>query len=118
MFYRRKTYRIKSHFIDSFNELFNTINLPNQRKHGARLIGRWMRPLSEDESEVFAIWEYDSEAAYQRIEQAVRSDQDHAERLNRWFEKQGGRDYLNRTVFLENRQDELISTLANSEQQS
>ena len=114
MFYRRKYYRIKSQFVDPFNELFNTINLPNQRKHGARLIGRWMMPLPDDETEVFAIWEYDSEADYHRIEQAVRADQAHAERINRWFEQHGGRDYLNKTVFIESRHDELISTLADS----
>ncbi len=43
MFYRRKYYIVKNEFIEIFNEHFNKTNLPNQLKHGSRLIGRWMK---------------------------------------------------------------------------
>ncbi len=39
MFYRRKYYIVKSEFVEVFNDLFNHVNLPNQLKHGSRLIG-------------------------------------------------------------------------------
>ncbi|TKI20624.1 cytoplasmic protein, partial [Bacillus cereus] len=41
MFYRRKYYVVKNEFIEVFNDHFNNTNLPNQLKHGSRLIGRW-----------------------------------------------------------------------------
>ncbi|MGM2842348.1 NIPSNAP family protein, partial [Bacillus cereus group sp. Bce002] len=38
MFYRRKYYVVKNEFIEVFNDHFNNTNLPNQLKHGSRLI--------------------------------------------------------------------------------
>jgi hypothetical protein len=49
--------------IDAFNTFFLNYLLPNQMKHGARLIGRWQTETNR----VVAIWEYDSHEAYQRI---------------------------------------------------
>ncbi|MBO0822283.1 MAG: NIPSNAP family protein [Actinobacteria bacterium] len=46
--------------------------LPVQLRHGARLVGRW----ETEHSRVVAIWEYDDQAAYERIEAAVRADPD------------------------------------------
>ncbi len=60
MFYRRKYYVVKNEFIEVFNDHFNNTNLPNQLKHGSRLIGRWMKDNKNGTSEVFAKWEYDS----------------------------------------------------------
>src|SRR5690625_1122487 len=60
IFYRRKLYIIKNEFVDVFNQHFNENNLPNQLKHGATLVGRWMIPYDEDTTEIFAIWKYDS----------------------------------------------------------
>ncbi|MBN6205231.1 NIPSNAP family protein, partial [Ralstonia pickettii] len=60
MFYRRKYYIVKNDFVEIFNTHFNETNLPNQMRHGARLLGRWMAPNSETTTEIFAIWEYDS----------------------------------------------------------
>lgn len=59
MFYRRKYYVVKNEFIEIFNDHFNDTNLPNQIKHGSRLIGRWMKDNNDGTTEVFAIWEYD-----------------------------------------------------------
>lgn len=41
--------------MEIFNAHFNDTNLPNQIKHGARLIGRWMKANSDDTVEIFAI---------------------------------------------------------------
>mgnify|MGYP003541091535 FL=1 len=59
MFYRRKFYVVTNDFVEEFNQHFNETNLPNQLNHGSRLIGRWMTPLDEGTTEIFAIWEYD-----------------------------------------------------------
>ncbi|GEN86231.1 hypothetical protein OSO01_09700 [Oceanobacillus sojae] len=40
MFYRRKYYLVKSEFAEILNAHFKKTNLPNQLKHGSRLIGR------------------------------------------------------------------------------
>ncbi|EAR10777.1 group-specific protein [Reinekea sp. MED297] len=111
MFYRRKHYVIRDHFVDDFNRLFTDINLPNQLKHGARLIGRWMMPLDNGDVEVFAIWEYDSEAAYERIEQSVRADTEHGDRIRQWFAERGGREHLSNTAFVSIRNDILTDTV-------
>lgn len=112
MFYRRKHYVIRAHFVDDFNRLFNEINLPNQLKHGARLVGRWMMNLENGDVEVFAIWEYDSETAYQRVEQSVRADTDHGQRIRQWFEARGGREHLTKTAFVTIRSDNLTDTVS------
>lgn len=59
MFYRRKSYIVKSDFIEVFNDHFTQTNLPNQLKHGSRFIGRWMKDNGDGTFKVFAIWEYD-----------------------------------------------------------
>jgi hypothetical protein len=58
--------------IEAFHDLFNRYLLPVQRRHGARLIGRW----ASDEGEVVAVWEYDDLRAYEQIQAAVASDPD------------------------------------------
>lgn len=111
MFYRRKFYIIKNEFVEIFNAHFNETNLPNQLKHGARLVGRWMVPHDESATEIFAIWEYDSYEKYQEIEANVKSDQKHLERIKHWYEKSGGRDFVYKEYFLEVRNEQLRSTL-------
>ncbi|HET7657336.1 MAG TPA: NIPSNAP family protein, partial [Bacillales bacterium] len=71
MIYRRKTYQIDPSKAEAFNEFFNTYLLPNQLKHGSKLVGRW---ITEDKTEITAIWEYESYEAYLEIEEAVRND--------------------------------------------
>lgn len=48
MKYRRKSYKIKPEKLNDFN----TFLYPNQIKHGAKLIGRW---IDDNKDEVLAI---------------------------------------------------------------
>lgn len=116
MFYRRKFYVVRNDFVDIFNEHFNKTNLPNQIKHGARLIGRWMCPIDNEKTEIFAIWEYDSYDSYKQIEINVRSDQQHVDRIEKWFEEHGGRQYVMSNYIIELRNEQLYSTLNSAEQ--
>lgn len=111
MFFRRKFYIIKNEFVDVFNEHFLETNLPNQLKHGARLVGRWMLPHDQTSTEIFAIWEYDSFQRYKEIEANVRADQEHLKRIRDWYEKHGGREHVFKEYCLEMRNEELTSTL-------
>lgn len=113
MFYRRKYYIVKDEFVDVFNEHFNENNLPNQLKHGARLIGRWMILKDEETTEIFAIWEYDSYEDYFKIENNVRSDEAHVQRVQDWYDNQGGRDYVLNKYLLDVRNEEIKTTLNN-----
>jgi 8-oxo-dGTP diphosphatase len=74
MLYRRKTYKINPETLELFNEFFHTYLLPNQLKHGAKLIGRW---VTETKDEIVAIWEYKDYETYEKIEQLVREDELH-----------------------------------------
>lgn len=111
MFYRRKYYRVKDHFVDAFNQHFNQTNLPHQLKNGARLVGRWMNNKGDGTHEIFAIWEYDSIRSYKEIEAAVRSDPAHRLKIEAWYDEQGGRRKIFNDYILEVRNEELISTL-------
>lgn len=111
MFYRRKFYHIRTEFLESFNQLFNTINLPNQLKYGAGLIGRWSIDLRDGVTEVFAIWEYKSYEEYERIEDLVRGDQAHVSRVNEWYDQHGGKSYVQDTYFIEVRNEKLENTV-------
>ncbi|MFA1642073.1 NIPSNAP family protein [Chryseomicrobium imtechense] len=111
MFYRRKYYRISTEFLKPFNQLFNTINLPNQLKHGARLVGRWSMPLDDGITEVFAIWEYDDYNKYVEIEDAVRSDKYHVDKVLKWYEEHGGKSFVQSTYFIEVRNEKIEDTV-------
>jgi 8-oxo-dGTP diphosphatase len=54
MIYRRKVYKLIPERFEEFNAFFHTYLLPNQLKHGARLIGRW---VTEEKNEIMAIWD-------------------------------------------------------------
>ncbi|MCF6136327.1 NIPSNAP family protein [Pseudalkalibacillus berkeleyi] len=114
MFYRRKCYIVKKEFAENFNDHFQHTNLPNQLKHGARLIGRWMKDYCDDTVEIFAIWEYDSFEDYQLIEGRVRSDEAHVKRVQNWYEKNGGREHVFSAYILEVRNEALESTVSES----
>jgi hypothetical protein len=75
MLYRIRRYAAVPENAESFHEFFNGHLLPVQRRHGARLIGRW----ASDDGEIVAVWEYDDMAAYERIQAAVASDPDSAD---------------------------------------
>jgi 8-oxo-dGTP diphosphatase len=99
MIYRRKQYKIKPEKYHEFNEFFHIFLLPNQSKHGATLVGRW---VSENKEEVTAIWQYQNYDSYQKIEEKVKSDEFH--RL-----AQEHRQKI-KEIILESKQDFLTST--------
>jgi hypothetical protein len=74
MLYRIRRYVAVPGKLPAFHEFFNAYLLPVQLRHGARLVGRW----ETETHEVIAIWEYDDEAAYQRVVDAVAADADAA----------------------------------------
>ncbi|MFJ7827389.1 NIPSNAP family protein [Psychrobacillus sp. NPDC096623] len=114
MFYRRKYYIVKKEFVENFNRLFKEINLPNQLKNGARLVGRWMLDSKGDNVEIFAIWEYDSYEDYAEIESDIRSDRDHIDHVNSWYDQHGGKLYVQQKYFVQVKNESLTSTLDNS----
>lgn len=97
MIYRRKTYIIEPSFIEEFNALFNDILLPSQLKYGARLIGRWMINKDEENTEVFALWEYDNFQAYEEIENKIKQDEEHVKRVQNRFDEIG-RERLKKSI--------------------
>lgn len=115
MFYRRKYYVVKNDFVNIFNEHFKKTNLPNQIKHGARLIGRWMFPIDSEKTEIFAIWEYDSYESYKLIEISVRNDQEHVKRIEKWYELHGGRKYVKDNYLLVVRNEQIYNTVSQDE---
>lgn len=111
MFYRRKFYIVKNDFVEQFNKHFQSTNLPNQLKYGARLIGRWMTENNDNTTEIFAVWEYNSYNAYLEIEKNIKSDNAHIKSIEEWYEKNGGRDHVFTTYILEVKNEPLVSTL-------
>jgi 8-oxo-dGTP diphosphatase len=69
MIYRRKTYKIKPEKLEAFNRFFHKYLYPNQMKHGARLIGRW---VNDSKDEILAIWEYRDIEHYENIEEMIK----------------------------------------------
>ncbi len=72
MIYRMRVYQAVRENLPVFHDFFRSYLLPVQLRHGARLVGRW----ETQDGRVVAIWEYDDQAAYERIEAAVRADPD------------------------------------------
>ncbi|OGX78147.1 NUDIX hydrolase [Exiguobacterium sp. SH31] len=70
MFHRRKTYTIRPERLQEFTEFFHTYLYPIQVSHGARLVGRW---VTEDQTEVMALWEYRDREHYEQVERDYRS---------------------------------------------
>ncbi|NMH68170.1 cytoplasmic protein [Bacillus sp. RO3] len=111
MFYRRKYYIVTKQFVDTFNAHFHQTNLPNQLKHGSRLVGRWMKDHDDQTVEIFAIWEYDSCDEYVKIEESIRNDEAHVQRIRDWYEKYGGKENVHQKYILEVRDEVLESTV-------
>ncbi|WLD94506.1 NIPSNAP family protein [Alkalihalobacillus sp. AL-G] len=111
MFYRRKFYIVKNEFVEVFNAHFNNTNLPNQLKHGARFVGRWMKEIDDRTTEIFAIWEYDSYGDYKEIEANVRSDEAHVKRVQDWYKQHGGKQHVFSEYISEVRNEEIKSTV-------
>lgn len=74
MLYRRKTYRIRPEKLDAFTDFFHTYLYPNQIRHGAKLVGRW---VNEAQDEVVAIWAYKDRQQYEEIEQSIKKSELH-----------------------------------------
>ena len=72
LIYRMRIYRAAPEHLHLFNQFFNERLLPVQLRYGARLVGRWQTA----DSRIFAVWEYDSEEDYERIQECVRADSD------------------------------------------
>jgi hypothetical protein len=70
--YRMRVYDAVPENLPAFHQFFRTQLLPVQLRHGARLVGRW----ETSDGRVVAIWEYDDQAAFDRIDAAVRRDPD------------------------------------------
>lgn len=96
--------------MEPFNKHFNETNLPNQLKHGSRLIGRWMKDNQDGTFEVFAIWEYDSYDEYVEIETNIRNDAEHVQRIQDWYDTYGGKEQV-RHYILEMKNEALESTV-------
>jgi hypothetical protein len=92
-------YNVDASIVNDFNNHFNNTLLPTQLKYGARLVGRWMTKENDGDIEIFAIWQYDSLEDYERIEHNVKSDREHVQRVQNWFEKMGGRDNLKKVFY-------------------
>ena len=99
MIYRRKTYKVTPEQCEKMNGYFHEYLLPNQLKHGARLVGRW---TNEARTEIVAIWEYESREEHEEIEARVQADEMHAR-------AQARRQELG-PLFEEAREDWLLST--------
>lgn len=67
-----RIYRAIPENLQLFHDFFNQRLLPVQRRHGARLVGRW----ETEDNRVVAVWEYDSRDAYEHIQALVREDPD------------------------------------------
>jgi hypothetical protein len=74
-----------------------------------------MVPSNESTTEIFAIWEYDSYEKYKEIETIVRGDIEHRNRINKWYEENGGREYVYRQCILEVKNEQISSTLMKNE---
>ena len=75
MIFRLRRYQVVPGKLEAFTELFAARLLPIQRRHGARLVGRW---ASEDERFVVALWAYDDREAYEAIQARVHADPESA----------------------------------------
>ena len=71
MIYRRRIYKIAPERADAFNDFFNHHLLPFQLRYGAELVGRW---ISEDKTEIMAMWRYESKEHYRAIEEKIDRD--------------------------------------------
>lgn len=73
MFYVRETDRVLPEKVNDINEVFHEYLLPVYIKHGAKLVGRWVTGLQQDE--VISIWEYPSYEEYVKIKERVVGDE-------------------------------------------
>lgn len=80
MIYRIRTYKINPAKYHTFTDFFHKYLLPNQKKFGSKLIGRW---VNEKQNEIMAIWEYESTEHYEDIEKKIKKTPLHLEAQKR-----------------------------------
>lgn len=68
--------------------------------------------------EIFAIWEYESFEDYEKIEEKVRSDQAHVERVKAWYDQHGGREHVWKHYLLEVKNEQIVSTVVKENSQA
>ncbi len=73
MIFRLKQYIITQGKTEIFNKFFQGHLLPIQKRHGAKLIGRWQ---SDDAKRITSLWCYDSIGHFKLIEEKVKTDPD------------------------------------------
>lgn len=102
MIYRRKTYKVNSEKVEAFTAFFHTYLYPNQIRHGAKLIGRW---VNNAQTEITAIWAYPSKEGYHQIEEQIRASSLHNEAQQKRRELE--------PLYLEKEETFLMSTVKN-----
>lgn len=73
MIFRIKHYIVNQGKTEIFNKFFQSHLLPIQKRHGAKLIGRWQ---NADGRRITALWSYDTVEHYKFIENKVKNDPD------------------------------------------
>lgn len=71
MFFRARRYIVAEGKADAFTAFFLQRMLPIEERYGGRLVGRWQ---TEDESEVLALWAYQSREAAEQCAKSVGED--------------------------------------------
>lgn len=68
-----------------------------------------MKPIDEERKEIFAFWEYDSYEDYVEMENKIRSDIDHVNKVQKWDDENGGREKVITKYILQVKNELLIS---------
>lgn len=101
MFFRARRYIVAEGKADAFTAFFLQRLLPIEERYGGRLVGRWQ---TEDESEVLALWAYQSRESAEQCAKLIRDDPAMREATS--FRER----YLD-PLYLEEAESELLSTV-------
>jgi hypothetical protein len=101
MFFRARRYIVAEGKADAFTAFFLQRLLPVEERYGGRLVGRWQ---TEDESEVLALWAYQSQEAASQCAKAVSEDP-------AWREATSFRERYLDPLYLEEAESDLYSTV-------
>ena len=73
MMFRIRRYKVVPGKTESFNDFFRTRLFPVQKRHGARLVGRFQ---TDDGLQIVAVWVYQSFDHYEEVQSLVAEDAD------------------------------------------
>ena len=73
MMFRIRRYKVVPGKTESFNDFFLTRQFPVQKRHGARLVGRFQ---TDDGLQIVAVWVYQSFDHYKEVQSLVAEDAD------------------------------------------